>query len=220
MNRTGVLALLGVAFVLYLYGQSTYTQRFRLTIDVQTPDGTKSGSSVIETSAWESGEWGPPEARGIRRSFKGRAVFVDLGNGKNVVALLAFGPEGRDQSKLFGMASAALAPSGSVDWKDEYKLKGAGVLPREYTPTLITFADLADPKTARLVDPANIEEAFGRGYAFKAALLETTSESASGGIDYLGGIRPDVLRNRRTERGSRGSTIGESLEPELLFQRR
>jgi hypothetical protein len=54
----------------YQYTQPAYTHRFGLTIEVQTPHGLRSGSSVIETSAWESGNWGPIEARGIRRDFK------------------------------------------------------------------------------------------------------------------------------------------------------
>ena len=222
MKRIGVIAVLvGAAFLLYLYTQSASTQRFRMTIEVQTPGGLRSGSSVIETSAWESGNWGPIEARGVRRDFKGRAVFVDLGDGRNLVALLAFGPEGTDQTKLFRLVGAALAPGKSIDWKEEYSLTGTGSLPREYTPTLITFANLANPGTAALVDPADLEKTFGAGFAVKQVLLATTSESASEGI---GKILPWWnLPNRPADQAYRawlrGSTIGVSLEPEILFQK-
>lgn len=221
MRRIALIAVLGVAFALYLYSQSVYSNRFRLTLEVQTPHGIKSGSSVIETSAWESGAWGPAEARGIRRSLKGRAVWVDLGDGKNLMALLAFGPEGHEQHKLFRMVSAALAPSTSKDWKDEYYFKGTGALPRGYTPTLITFADPADAKTARVVDPDNLEAVFGQGYAFLSTRLETTSEPISGGIEKIlpWWNSPGRPAEQAYRAWLRGSTVGESLEPELLFQR-
>jgi hypothetical protein len=218
----GAIALLvGAAFLLYLYTQPAYSHRFRLTIEVQTPSGLRSGSSVIETTAWESGNWGPIETRGIRRDYKGRAIFVDLGGGRNLVALLAFGPQGTDQSKLFHLVGAALAPGRLIDWKDEYSLNGTGSLPREYTPTFITFANLANPGTAALVDPADLEKTFGSGFAVKQVLLATTSESASEGI---GKILPWWnLPNRPAEQAYRawlrGSTIGVSLEPESLFQK-
>jgi hypothetical protein len=150
MKRAGIVALLaGLAFVLYLCTQPAYTHRFRLTIEVETPDGIKTGSSVIETSAWESGNWGPVEARGIRSDFRGRAVFVDLGHDRNLIALLGFGPIGTDQYKLFRITTAALAPGKKFDdWKEEFRLMGRGVLPNDYIPALATFKNLNDPASA------------------------------------------------------------------------
>jgi hypothetical protein len=214
-----VAVLVGAVFLLYLYAQPAYTHRFRLTVEVQTPSGVKSGSSVIETSAWESGNW--TEARGVRTDFKGRAVFIDLGSGRNLVALLAFGPQGTDQSKLFHLVGAALAPGRSLDWNDEYRLSGTGSLPRAYTPTLITFANLADPKTAAVIDPADIEKTFGAGFAIKQVTLATTSKSASEGIEKIlpWWNLPDRPAEQAYRAWRRGSTIGVSLEPELLFQK-
>src|SRR5690349_13670900 len=83
--------------------------RFGITIEVQTPDGIRSGSSIIQTRTFESGNWGPTEARGIRSEAKGEATFVDLGHGRNLVGLLAYGPEIK-QGWLFGLKPAALAP--------------------------------------------------------------------------------------------------------------
>ena len=51
MKRIGIVAvLIGIPFVLLWMGPAytPYTHRVRLTIEVQTPDGIKSGSSVIE----------------------------------------------------------------------------------------------------------------------------------------------------------------------------
>jgi len=176
---------------------------------------------VIETTFFKSGDWGPVEARGVRTQAKGEAIFVDLGHGKNLLAILGFGPSGTDGRKIFGLTRAALAPGKDVDWKDEYKLKGKGELPSDYIPTLITFADLGDPKTARRVKPADLGTAFGPGYSFLRAVVETTSERITRSIDQklpwwsmLG--RPTELA-ARAWMGSNPS--GPSYDPEILFKR-
>jgi len=221
MRRGGIIAIFaGAAFLLYLYTQPSYTHRFRLTIEIQTPQGVKSGSSVIETSAWESGNWGPIEARGIRRDFRGRAVFVDLGQGRNLFALLGFGPRG-DQDGLFKLASAALAPSKKFDWKEEFRLKGRGVLPSSEIPTLITFGDLKDPASAVLVDPSEMAKILGPGFAFREALLETTNGSVSDNIDKIlpwwrSPGRPAAIAYRAWRNGSINDA---AVPPEALFQK-
>ncbi|WGR67817.1 MULTISPECIES: hypothetical protein [unclassified Bradyrhizobium] len=222
MRRIGLVAILLVfAFGAYLWVQPAYTQRFRLTIEIQTPEGIKSGSSVIETHRWESGNWGPIEAGGIRSDFKGRAVFVDLGHGKNVVALLGFGPFGADQYRLFRLTRDALAPGQKADWTEDFKLKGRGVLPPDDVPALATFKDVSDPTSALRVDPADAAATLGPGFAFRQARLETTSEAASTGIEKmlpwwrLPG-HPAVLAYRAWRQGS---IVGPTLEPEHLFQR-
>ena len=223
MKRAGIVALLaGLAFVLYLCTQPAYTHRFRLTIEVETPDGIKTGSSVIETSAWESGNWGPIEARGIRRDFKGRAVFVDLGQGRNLVALLGFGPIGADQHKLFSITRAALASGEKTDdWNEEFRLKGRCVLSNDYVPALATFKNLNDPASAVRVESSDIANIFGPGFAFRQAFLETTNESVSGNIEKIlpwwrSPGRPAEVAYRAWRKGS---IVGPTLSPEELFQK-
>lgn len=181
MSKRRVLVVGAVAAVLcaiFVFINSAYTNRFRLTIEVDTPDGLKSGSSVIETRAWE-GNWGPMEARGVRADARGEAVYVDMGGGKHVIAVLGWGPRGEDQDKTFGLTRAALAPGRHVDWKEEHKLKGKGDLPPVYVPTLVTFADVNDPKTARVVQPDEFAQVFGPGVRFVRARIETTDDAIS-----------------------------------------
>jgi hypothetical protein len=120
---------------------------------------------VIETRSWES-TWGPTEARGVRADAHGEAVYVDLGDGKHVIGILGWGPKGGDQDKIFGLTRAALAPGRYVNWKDEYKLKGKGDLPPDYVPTFVTFAEVNDPKTARIVQPDEFAQVFGPSVRF------------------------------------------------------
>ena len=53
--------------------------RYRLTAEVQTPEGVRTGSSVIETT-WDRGLSGA--------TVKGEAVAVDLPNGQTLFVLL------------------------------------------------------------------------------------------------------------------------------------
>src|ERR1700682_3493021 len=57
--------------------------KYRLTVEVETPEGVKSASGVMAVHPDRS------YSRGGRTQAKGDAVFVDLGRGKNLVALLA-----------------------------------------------------------------------------------------------------------------------------------
>jgi len=71
----------------------TYTYRYRLALEVETPDGIRSGSSVIEVRYEMFSEFNGRDH--VSRVF-GEAVFVDLGQRKNLVGLLAAGPSGED----------------------------------------------------------------------------------------------------------------------------
>ncbi len=153
-----------------------YTNRFRLTIEVETSEGLKSGSSVLQTTFWESGGWGPIEARGVRASAKGEAVYVDLGKGEFVIAILGWGMKGQDQNKIFGLTRAALAPGRNIDWQHENELKGRGTLPPEYVPTFVTFINPNDPKTARIVPLDALEKVIRPGVRFRRAFIETTKD--------------------------------------------
>ena len=57
--------------------------KYRLTVEVETPEGIKSASGVVAVHPDRS------YSRGGHTRTVGDAVFVDLGGGKNLVALLA-----------------------------------------------------------------------------------------------------------------------------------
>lgn len=195
------------------------TQRFRLSIEVETPEGIKSASSVISVTFRES-NWGLPETRGLHTSVRGDAVFLDLGQGRNLVALLGFGENGLDQSKLTQLVRIALAPRQRMNWRDSTNLRGAGVLTSGDIPTLITFTDINEPKSARLVDPNALSATFGPGYRFLRAFVETTTDRPVQNIDKVlpWWSRPDrptvaALYAWRTTK------YGPSIVPEHLFRR-
>jgi hypothetical protein len=172
------IGLVGLAGYFILH--PSYTNRFRLTIEIDTPDGIKSGSSVIETTKWESGGWGPIEARGVRAEARGEAVFVDLGNDRFVVGLLGWGPIAQEE-KIYSLTRDALSPGKQISWRDEPSLKGRGDLPPDDIPTLI-LTDRADVRTARVIPPSNLGRVLGSGVRLSRVRLETTDDPITSGL--------------------------------------
>jgi len=86
-------ALILAPYIAWKIVYPTYTHRFRLVIEFETNQGLKSGSSVIEVSQTDI-----PKAfyvtgyASTAPRARGEAVFVDLGQGRNVVGLLGLGP--------------------------------------------------------------------------------------------------------------------------------
>ncbi|QWG22846.1 hypothetical protein KMZ93_23305 [Bradyrhizobium sediminis] len=158
-----------------LFGGLIYLNRpdhkYRLTVEVQTPDGVRSGSGVM--AIYQGKISGPlPEAvAGV--SMKGDAVYVDLGGGRNLIAILAHGENASYYDGMGFLAMNAFAAAGrKVPFKEVKLLSGTVQLYGNLIPTLVTFADVADPKTARVLAPPNIEAAFGAGYHLKRVTLE------------------------------------------------
>lgn len=84
---------LAVLFAALVIGERIYLYRpdhkYRLTLEVETPAGIRSAAGVISVHpnrAYGGSGSGPAGPR-----IKGDALFVDLGNGRNLVALLLHG---------------------------------------------------------------------------------------------------------------------------------
>lgn len=90
MARRRVLGVLagGLAAVLSGCGfSSNPTYRFKMTIEVDTPQGVKTGSSVYEVETTGSRDL-VAGGKGSRFTLRGEAVAVDLGDGRTLFALL------------------------------------------------------------------------------------------------------------------------------------
>src|SRR3954471_15629 len=79
----GPLALLAALVIGDQIRINRPAHKYRLTVEVETPEGLKSVSGVMAVHPDRS------YSRGGRTTTKGDAVYVDLGGGKNLVALLA-----------------------------------------------------------------------------------------------------------------------------------
>jgi hypothetical protein len=191
MKWLGIVAiLLGGAVIAYSLIYPTGSYRFRVTLNIDTPQGLRSGSSVMEVTTRRYPAWTTLGNSTGESSLTGEAVFVDLGRGddgraQNVIALLALGPRGEnvDFYLLPGMAFELLWKQKlgtpefhGTSWElpklppgTKAELRGNRI------PTLVTFADLNDPKTARVVQPGDFQQEFGKGITLRDVQIEIVS---------------------------------------------
>ena len=173
--------------------------RYRLTVEVDTPEGLKTGSSVIEVRGQRNHDWVNPEGRGTRSSFKGEAVAVDLPGGKTLFALLVGVEGGGSDAMNYPWLAFQDRLKQSEDYLDDLRLmrrwrgeiapmpltrslqkRGVGLgiqNPVACNPKLVTFSDLADPKTVIEVTPQTIGAVFGSGVNLKRITIEITDDS-------------------------------------------
>jgi hypothetical protein len=194
MKRIAIITgtiLAVIACYLAMYPTTSY--RFRIKLNVDTPQGLKSASSVMEVRTWRYPAWMTLGNNTGESDLKGEAVFVDLGTGddgkpRNVVALMALGPLGKGhefyllpgivfeplwqqkQSSPQFRAPSSELPKLPVGTKAE--LRG------DLIPTLVTFSNINDPKTVRAVPPDNFGEILGKGISLRDAQIEIVASGA------------------------------------------
>jgi len=194
MNRRGCLALIATGIVFpTLSGCKTNesTLRFRLTVEVDTPDGMKSGFSVMEVSAWGYSAAMNGQSRGM--AWRGEAVAVDLPGGHTLFALL----RAKDTSPHIDLAETAMAaldPAYRNDWVESAARIASGTRIRSFAdlrpesyPMLVTFGDIADSTSVEEVEPDALEDVFGPGVRLRRITVQLTDDNVTSGIrDRLG----------------------------------
>jgi hypothetical protein len=174
-----------VAAYSVLYPTTSY--RFKITLNVDTPQGLKSGSSVMEVRDWRYPAWTTLGNNTGQSSLTGEAVFLDLGpsaEGKprNLIALLSRGAnaENIDFYLLPGSAFEALWKQkvNSPDFRGsswelpKLPIGTSAELRGDLVPTLVTFANLDDPTTARAVRPDDFPQSFGKSVTLRDVKIE------------------------------------------------
>lgn len=188
------------------------TYRYRLTVEVDTPEGLKAGSSVIEvrTSAMHLGGIGG----GAGANARGEAVTVDLGARGLLFALLGSEVnEGWAAGIMPTFAKRPTSPTGNQDDEIAGQLenmlanKGLIVLPRYYPadadvsgpppdkpqsdyPLLVRFGDIKDPKSVALVDPDDLAKSLGPGVKLRRITVQLTDDEVTMGIEKRLGWLP------------------------------
>jgi hypothetical protein len=140
---------------------------------VDTPEGIKSASGVMAVHPDRS------YGRGGRTRTKGDAVLVDLGGGKNLVALLAHIDQGLDLDGVNYLALRAYRAAGrNVSFNEMSRLTGAAPVNGALVPVLVSFGDLSDPTTARRAVPDDLAAALGRGFQLHGIFAEAMPNGA------------------------------------------
>jgi hypothetical protein len=142
--------------------------KYRLAIDVETPEGVKSASGVLAVH---------PD-RGYSRSgstlTKGDAVVVDLGGGNNLVALLAhIDDKGLELDGMNYVALRAFNAAGrKTSFNEMNRISGTAPVTGTLLPVLATFTDVNDPATMRVVKPEDLEATYGKGFRLRGVTAE------------------------------------------------
>jgi hypothetical protein len=181
-------AVLACLVMLFLSGCALlpHRYRFKLTVEVETPQGVRSGSSVYQVSAASMPALLPNERK---RDWvvQGEAVAIDLPNGQTLFALMRTGNLYRRDLALMSMAALDTAFKNDVvesagrlalDFSVHHK---AEVQPNDY-PLLVVFADNLVPASAKQVDPKS-QGVLGRGFHLTRITAELTNEPITRGIE-------------------------------------
>ena len=163
--------------------------KYRLTVEVETPEGRKSASGVVAVHPDRS-----YTRRGQTRTL-GDAIFVDLGQGKNLVALLAHVDNNLvlDDMNYVAFRAYMAAAGKRVPFSEMSRLSGIVPVKGALIPVLVTFADPANPATARAVAPDDAEAVLGKGYRLQGI----TAEAVPNGywpLDFGGALGEPVTR--------------------------
>ncbi len=187
----------------------TPTYRYRMTVEVDTPQGLKTGSSVIEVDTRLEPNPASPASQRINRRARGQAVTVDLGARGVLFALL----RSEDDTDYAARIMFLLAPRGRDENGDEFlgrfnnmlKMTEPIELPATQAeinpplaemkgrPMLVTFDDLADPTSVKRVDPDDLAATFGDEVSLKRITVQITDDPVTKGIEkrlgWLGQIK-------------------------------
>ncbi len=167
------------------------TFRYTLVAEAETPDGIRRGASNIEVSYQLYMNFGGPG--NWKRRVTGEAVYVDLGEGKNFFVLLTRWYSGRGAQATYENLEESLNPNmlpfavlglklggGGVAALCEQAAKLQGSPPKDVRfallPTLVSFGDLKDPNSARVIQPRSFSQEFGAGFNLKSVTLAITND--------------------------------------------
>jgi hypothetical protein len=196
MNRRNVLAgALTLPLLLPSCGKPVSRYYFKMTAEVETPRGLKTGSAV---QSIEAGDIWIKLIDGDKGyvSFAGEAFVVDLGDGQAMFVTVspnrgeslipevqsALDPDyvrGADGNIAAARKMAALRPGArKVELRptNSFELNPPGphqkFPERPFYPILVRFRDERDSRTVEEVDPANLAASFGKGVKLKRITVE------------------------------------------------
>jgi hypothetical protein len=165
--------------------------RYKLTLAVNTPDGVKRGSSIVEVSFYQVSI----PARGTMHKLRGEALYLDLGPGtRPLIALLTSylpkGGRGRTWERDAGPSITWMLRMYDQAPSEEYildvprlaSLRGPRRIAPANLPDLVTFADVKDPDSVIEVDPNDLQATLGQNISWNEMTLESTDEPVTTGI--------------------------------------
>lgn len=211
MARRGVLAVLagGAAMLLSGCDVNSPTMGFiwqepyypKLKVEVETPEGIKTGYSVIEVKWNKAG-------RGF--NVRGEALAVDLPKDQTLFVLLGADASVDWAAYLHQIVKLENSPEDQALYYSRIAAnRQVWTVPRtkEYFgnrevhdnyPYFVHFRDINDPKSVEQVDPDDLAKTFGPGVKLKSFTLQMTDEPVTEGIEKrLGWLSEYARRGAR-----------------------
>ncbi len=200
----GMLAALLALLLAACSADETPTYRYRLTVEVDTPEGLRTGSSVIEVATRTVRPGSNPSGIAVSFKVRGEAAAVDLGERGVLFALLKSEGTNEWAARIMMLLSPKYAGEGFIERFDNmHDLVGVIELPRTFPrdghlrersayPMLVTFGDLADPTSVARVDPDDLAASFGEGVSLRRITVEMTDDPVTTGIEQWLGWLPDT----------------------------
>lgn len=188
MTRRGfLLGAAGAALLASLAGcVQSESLRYRVTVEVDTPQGLRTGSSVWHVDSQAGPAFPGPEAASISSNIRGEAVTVDLPGGETLFALMRGAGGDVDYPTQLVQRHLAEHPDPRVEttpgaWaENRRRIQRSGIafeLTEDEYPMLVRFRDRSDPTTVEQVEPGDLDEAFGPGVRLRRITVEMTQES-------------------------------------------
>jgi hypothetical protein len=169
--------------------------RYRLTVEVQTPQGVRTGSSVIEVTNRLAFNMNGGGYSWIYRA-RGEAVAVDLPGGRTLFALLR-GENGANvdwAARIVYDLTTPVPPISDKFGSDRVQRLQNAVANRNLVsiprlmpfwsddkattayPLLVTFRDIRDPTSVERANPDDLEKSFGAGVKLKRITVQITDD--------------------------------------------
>jgi hypothetical protein len=163
----GPLVLLAALFIGDQIRINRPGHKYRLTVEVETPTGLRSAAGVMSVHPDRG------YSQGGHTRTRGDAVLVDLGGGKNLLVLLAHLEKSLDLDGINYLALRAMKAAGrDVSFNAMSRMTGTVPVKGALIPVLLSFSDLGNPATARVVPPDNSEAVLGGGFRLHGVAIE------------------------------------------------
>lgn len=184
MKRRAFLAASGLAALILALPAcgSTDRMRYRMTVEVDTPQGLRTGSAVREITHSV-----PPPYPSVGESrpqwrVRGEAVAIDLPGNQTLFALLRSEEDGDFGGWGVWWLFRQQQPARSIELWPKVPVTGKPIV-ADPVPMLVRFRDIADPKTVEQVDPDDLAKSFGPGVRLRRITVQLTDEPVTKGIE-------------------------------------
>lgn len=206
--------------------------RYRMTVEVDTPQGLRTGSAVHEIDAHHNTWFVNSAVRG--RRLRGEAVAVELPGGRTLFVLTMPGEERFRPSGFPDIILRTLDPAYVTDWVESvgrvrsrqgtrtfgviapvfsYPSGGANAADRQPSysnyPLMVTFRNPRVPASVVRVDPRNLASELGAGIHLRRITVQVTDDRVT---NDLGRRQPWLMNYRSSHLNGSSSSINDATD--------